>query len=102
MRLASECMRAKGYAEVPVNYVAVDRRRVADCLQHDAIALGEFDQLLPLLLRRVGVEIEAQPDRAKAHRRILRHAERAAEVEVAFGSDGGISSTESQAQSRLP
>src|SRR5262245_11943298 len=55
-------------------------------LQHYAIAFGELDQLLLLLGARVGVEVEVQADLAEADRRVLRHAERAAEIEISLGA----------------
>src|SRR5262245_54826804 len=63
----------------------VDRRPVPDRLINDAVALGKLEELVELFLRRIGIEIEAQPDLGKADRRILGDAERAAEVEIAFG-----------------
>jgi len=49
----------------------------------DAIALGELDQAFDLVGRRVGVEIEAQTNVAKADRRRAAEAERAAKIEIA-------------------
>ena len=43
--------------------------------------------MIELVLRGVGVDLEAQTDRRKTNRRILGHAERAAEVEIALGRD---------------
>jgi hypothetical protein len=60
-------------------------RRSTATLQHYTVALGELDQLLQLLGRGVTPQVELQADLAEADWRILRDAERAAEVEVAFG-----------------
>ena len=59
-------------------------RRMPERLQHDAIALGEPEQRIELVLRRVGVELEFEPDVREADRRILCDAERAAKVEIAL------------------
>src|SRR5262249_35193605 len=48
-----------------------------------AIALGELEQRVQLVLRRVGLDVEAQANRRKTDGRILGHAERAAKVEIA-------------------
>src|SRR5215469_10692975 len=61
------------------------RRAIADRLINDAITLGQLEKLIELVPRRVGIEVEAEPDLRKAHRCVLGDAERAAEVEVAFG-----------------
>src|SRR5882757_9346945 len=65
----------------------LDRRAALDGLVDDAIALRELEQLIELLLRRVGLDVEAQADLREADRRVLGDAERAAEVEVALGRD---------------
>lgn len=46
--------------------------------------------------RRIGIEIEMQPDRAKPDRRVLGHAQRAAHVEVAFGAHRPIAQLDPQ------
>ena len=63
-----------------------DRRPVAQRLKHDAVALGELQELIELLLRGVALDVEAQADVAETHRRLAVDAERAAEVEVALGA----------------
>jgi ubiquinone/menaquinone biosynthesis C-methylase UbiE len=50
----------------------------------DAIALGELDQVSDLVGRRVGVELEAQTDVAKADGRLTADAARAAKIEIAL------------------
>ena len=50
----------------------------------DAITLGELDQALDLVGRRVGVELEAQTNVAKADHRISTDPERATKIEVAL------------------
>src|SRR5580698_5609804 len=67
----------------------LDRRSVFQCLIDDAITLGEFEQLIELVLVRVGVDIKAQANLRKANRRILGDAERAAEIEITLSRDGG-------------
>ena len=62
-------------------------RRLPERLQHDAIALGEPEQRVELVLRRVGIELEFEPDGGEAYRRVLCDAERAAKVEIAFRLD---------------
>src|SRR5215510_13741532 len=63
----------------------LDRRTAPERLVDHAIALGELEQRVELVLRRVGLDLEAQANRRKTDRRILGHAERAAKVEIAFG-----------------
>lgn len=48
---------------------------VLDRLEHDAIALDEIEQLIALVLWRVGVDIETQADFLEAHRYVLRDTE---------------------------
>src|SRR4249919_2566787 len=66
-------------------HLHVDRRPALDCLINDAIPLGELKKLIELVLRGIGVEIEAQPDLRKTNRCILGNAEGAAEIEITFG-----------------
>src|SRR2546430_1179852 len=63
----------------------LDRGTALERLVDDAIALGELEQRVELVRRRVGLDVEAQANRRKTDRRILGHAERAAKVEIAFG-----------------
>ena len=63
-------------------------RLLVDRLEHHAIAFGELHQRIDPLLRLVRLEFEGQADRPEADRRILGDAQRAAEVEVAFGRNG--------------
>src|SRR5688572_30027581 len=65
-------------------------RRLAQRLRDDAVALSQLEQRGDLVFGRVGVEIEAQADGLEANRRVLRHAERAAKVEVAFGMNAAL------------
>src|SRR6202044_3361067 len=65
----------------------LDRRSASDRLIDHAVALGEFEKLIEFVLRRVGVEVEAEPDLREADRRLLGDAERAAEIEIALGAD---------------
>ena len=51
-------------------------RLVVQGLEHDAVALGELEELVELLLGRVGVEIERQADRPESDRRLPVDAER--------------------------
>src|SRR5579871_731418 len=66
----------------------LDRRAVADGLIDHAIALGELEQLIELVLRRIAVDVEAQANLRKADRRVLGDAEGAAEIEIALGRHG--------------
>src|SRR5262245_34999131 len=65
-------------------HLDVDRRPLGDGLVDHAIALGQLEQLIELVLRDVGRNVEAQPDGAEADRRILGDAERAAKIEIAL------------------
>src|SRR3569623_3748640 len=51
-------------------------------LEDDAISLRELQELVEIVLGRLGRDIEAQPHLAEADRRILGDTERAAEIEV--------------------
>src|SRR3954464_6384952 len=64
-----------------------DLRAVLDGLIDHAIAFGEFQQQVELVLRRIGTDLEAQANLGKADRRFLVDAERAAEVEITLGDD---------------
>src|SRR5690348_1100033 len=66
----------------------VHRRALGDGLIDHAIALGELQKLVELVLRRVRLDVEAQPDLAEADRRLLVDTEGAAEVEIALGRHG--------------
>src|SRR5436190_12783985 len=61
-----------------------------DRLEHDAVALGQFDQLCEPGVVSVVLDVERQPDRPETHRNvaIFGHTERAAEIEVSLGTDG--------------
>src|SRR6185312_10582986 len=63
----------------------INRRAAFDGLIDDTITFSELEQLIELVLARIGVEIEAQPDPRKADGRILSDAERTAKIEIAFG-----------------
>src|ERR1700730_1412102 len=63
----------------------LDRRSIFQCLIDDAITLGEFEKLIELVLLNVGVDVEGEADLREADRRLLGDAERAAEIEIAFG-----------------
>src|SRR5947207_4903015 len=68
----------------------------------DAVALGELEQLVELVLRRICLHLEAQANGRKADRRILDDPERAAEVEVALGADlGGLERNVERGRDRL-
>src|SRR6185436_511740 len=43
-------------------------RLVVEGLEHDAIALGQLEQLVDLVLRRVGVDLEVEADRPESDR----------------------------------
>src|SRR3954449_7403108 len=62
-----------------------DLRPVLDGLIDHAIALGELEQQIELVLRRISVDVEAQTDLGEADRGLLVDAERAAEIEIALG-----------------
>src|SRR5204863_8573556 len=64
-------------------HLDVHRRALGDGLIDHAIALGELEQLVELVLRRVGRDVEAEPDLAEPDRRFLVDAERAPEIEIA-------------------
>src|SRR5205085_12411093 len=65
-----------------------DARGVLERLIHDTVALREPEQGIELLRARVGVQVEPQAYRLKPHRYVLRDAQRAAKIQVAFGGDG--------------
>src|SRR3984885_5908259 len=82
-RPSSLPVRGKDAASHPIEFY-VHRRAVLNGLVDHAIAFGELEKLVELVLRRVSVEIEVQTDLSEADRRVLGDAERAAKIEVAF------------------
>src|SRR4051812_2874191 len=56
-------------------------------LVDDAIALGQPDERRELLLGRVRRQVEVEANALKSHGSVLRHAERAAEIQIAVGRD---------------
>src|SRR5450759_1073454 len=62
------------------------RGSTGERLVDDAVALRQPQQGVEVIVAGVGLELEAQLDRAEADRRLLAHGEGAAEVEVAFGA----------------
>lgn len=62
------------------------RRSTAKSLVNDAVALGEFEQLLPLFRIGIGVDCNRQPDRLESDGRISGDPERAPKFEVPHGS----------------
>src|SRR5580693_7357019 len=66
----------------------LDGRAAFDGLVDDAVALGELEELIELLLARVGVDRKGEPDLREADRGILGDAEGAAEIEIALGRNG--------------
>src|SRR5438105_15617628 len=62
----------------------LDRRAAPERLIDYAIALGELEQLIELVLRRVALEIKSQSNLRESHRRRLVDPERAAKIDVAF------------------
>src|SRR6185436_13637819 len=63
-------------------------RAVLDGLVDHAIAFGEFQQQIELVLRRVGADLEAQTDFLETDRGFLVDAERAAKIQIALGDNG--------------
>src|ERR1051326_7297719 len=61
--------------------------RMAQALQHDAIALGQLQEAVDAVLRLVGVEREGQADRTKTDGGGAGDPQCAAEIEIAFGTD---------------
>src|SRR6185437_3860349 len=59
-------------------------RAVLDGLVDHAITLGEFQQQIEFLLRRVGVDVETETNFRETNRRLLVDAERAAEIQIAL------------------
>src|SRR5256714_14958515 len=57
---------------------------------YDLVAVSQREERGDLVFRRVGVELKAQADGLEADRRVLGDAERAAEVEVAFGMTAAL------------
>jgi hypothetical protein len=58
---------------------------VLDRLEHDAIALDEFEQFITLVFWRVGIDVETQSDFRESNLHTVCNAERAAKVNIAFG-----------------
>src|SRR3954454_24257259 len=64
-----------------------DLRAVLDGLIDHAIAFGELQQQVELVLRRIGSDLEAQADFLEADRGLLVDTERAAKIQIPFGDD---------------
>src|SRR5438034_2351111 len=93
---------ARTSAELRTSELDLDGRTAPERLIDDAIALGKLEQLFELILRRVGVDLEAQANRGKSDRRLLGHSERTAEVEIALGRDrGGLERNLQRGRDRL-
>ena len=60
----------------------LNRRPAFDGLVDHAVALGQLQKLIELLLRLVGSNVEAQPDLGEPDRRVLGNAERPSEIEI--------------------
>src|SRR5919107_1795207 len=63
-------------------------RLVVQCLEHDAVALGQLQELIDLLPGSIGVHLKGEADGLEADGRCLVDAERAAEIEIALGLHG--------------
>src|ERR1700722_16236552 len=80
----------------------LDGRAALDGLIDHAVALGELEELVELLLLGVGVDRKGEPDLRKADRRVLGDAEGAAEIEVALGRYGaGLERDRERGRDRL-
>src|SRR5438270_13587608 len=78
----------------PARHAGGDLGRVAQGLQHDAIALGQLQQAVDAILRLVRIEREGEADRAEPDRRGAIDAKRAAEIEVALGLESAAGEAE--------
>ena len=70
----------------------LNRRPTFDGLVDNTIALGELEQLVEPVLRRIRLNVEAQADLRKADRCVLGDAERAAEIDLKLQARIGIHS----------
>ena len=66
----------------------LDRHPPAERLEDDAVALGQLHELRESVLVGVMPDVEDEPDSAEADRHVLvlGHPERAAEIQVPFGT----------------
>ena len=71
----------------------LERGRLRERLEDDAISLGQLDELLHLLGGRGGVEREGQADLREADGRVLGHAERAAKSSSPSASTVALTSS---------
>src|ERR1700730_14100095 len=79
------CGRRATHASPLAGEFHLDRRAALERLIDDTVTLRELEQLIELLLGRIGFHLEAQANLRQADRRVLRHSERTAEIEIAFG-----------------
>src|SRR6185437_10772230 len=63
----------------------LDRDARHERLVNHAVAPRQLEQLLPFVRSRIGVYRETHADALEPHGHVLRHAEGAAEVQIAFG-----------------
>ena len=63
---------------------------LAQCLIDDAIALCQTNECTQLVGRRVGVEGKVQANPLKSNRHLLGDTQRAAKIEIAFGTDHAV------------
>src|SRR5712691_2593394 len=67
-------------------HLGLDRWSATNGLVNDTISLGELEQVIELLLRHVGINLEVEPERGETDRRVFSRAKRAAEIEIALGT----------------
>ena len=77
MRLSGRSLRCGGSLNTELGCAG-------DCLQDDAVALGQTQQRGEVSLAGVGVEVEPDADRPESHRYISVDRERSAKVEFAL------------------
>ena len=84
----------------PFLTVTVSAGGLRQRLVYDAIPFGQAQQRRHLFVRGIGVERDDEADALEADRDVLGDAERAAEVEIAFGLEPGVAQLRCRAPSR--
>src|SRR5205085_10261782 len=79
-----------------------DRRAAPECLIDHAIALGELEQLIKLVLRRLALDVEAKSNGREADRHRLVDPERAAKIDIALRRHlGGLEPDTKRSRDRI-
>jgi hypothetical protein len=86
-RFAAEITRFAGRRSAGSRQARGELGRHGQGLEDDAVTLGQLQQGLEFFLAGIGLELEAEADRAEADRGFAGDCQGAAEIKVALGVD---------------